>query len=163
MKLLLILLAVSVSTVFVLHAFADSSDVSINISGGSQAGQSCVSAKNCYDPDTITVPPKTLVIWTNTDVTEHTVTSGNSSENNAGIIFDSGMVGPDSTYSFVFLNPGTYDYFCSIHPWMTGQVIVENAANTATTPEFGPSAMLVFLLSIFTAVLLVKNKSGLRF
>jgi plastocyanin len=163
MRLLLILLAVSIVTVFTLHAFADNSNVSINISGGSQAGQNCVSAKNCYDPDTIAVLPKTLVIWTNTDVTEHTVTSGNSSENNTGTLFDSGTIGPGSTYSFVFLNPGTYGYFCYIHPWMTGEVIVENTANSATTPEFGPSVIIVFLLSVFATVFLVKNKTGLRF
>jgi len=139
--------------------FADSSNVAVSITGGSEAGQSCVTAKNCYDPGTVTILPKTTITWTNIDATAHTVTSGDPTENYTGEVFDSGMIGPGSTYSFMFISPGTYDYFCSIHPWMTGKVIVESVtnSNSATTPEFGPAAMPVFVLSVFTVIFLLKS------
>ncbi|NHI03156.1 hypothetical protein DYY67_0277 [Candidatus Nitrosotalea sp. TS] len=79
-------------TAVIMPAFADGSNVSVNITGGSEAGQGCISAKNCYDPDTITVPPKTVISWTNIDSTTHTVTSGTPSGNNTGQVFDSGTI-----------------------------------------------------------------------
>ena len=148
---------------------AEGSSDSVDIIGGSGAGQSCVSAKNCYEPDIITVPPNTVITWTNTDSTVHTVTSGVPSDNNTGTVFDSDMINPGATYSFIFMKPGTYDYFCSIHPWMTGEVIVtstlatNSSGNSTTTPEFGPSAILVFAISFFVIMWLTKNKSILRF
>ena len=151
----------------ILPASADGSNVSINITGGSEAGQSCVSAKNCYDPDTVTVPAKTVISWTNIDSTAHTVTSGTPSENNTGTLFDSGAIGPGGTYSFIFISSGTYDYFCSIHPWMTGEVIVTSPLATnstsATTPEFGPLVILVFGISVFATIFLTKNRLIFRF
>ncbi|HJT10657.1 MAG TPA: plastocyanin/azurin family copper-binding protein [Candidatus Nitrosotalea sp.] len=160
MRTAVILLLFVLGIAIIFPAFADSSNAAVSITGGSEAGQSCVTAKNCYDPDTVTILPKTTITWTNIDATAHTVTSGEPTENYTGEVFDSGMIGPGSTYSFMFLSPGTYDYFCSIHPWMTGEVIVESvtSSNSATTPEFGPTAMLVFILSVFPAIFLVKSK-----
>ncbi len=159
MKLLLIIVLVF-ATGIMSYAYAESSNVSVNIIGGSQPSDSCVSAKSCYEPDTISVSPKTLVIWTNSDVTAHTVTSGKPSENDSGTIFDSGTIGPDTTYSFMFINPGTYDYFCTIHPWMTGEIVVQSATNSsnATVPEFGPAITIVFLISFLTVIFVAKNK-----
>ncbi len=148
---------------------AEGSSNSVDIIGGSGAGQSCVSVKNCYEPDTITVPPSTVITWTNIDNTAHTVTSGTPSDNDTGTAFDSDMINPGTTYSFIFMKSGTYDYFCSIHPWMTGEVIVasplanNSPGNSTTTPEFGPSTILVFAISVFVTMWLTKNKSILRF
>lgn len=156
-------------TVVILPASAEGSNVSVNITGGSEAGQSCVSAKSCYDPDTITVSPKTVIAWTNIDNTAHTVTSGTPAENNTGTVFDSDTIGPGATYSFIFISSGTYDYFCSIHPWMTGEVIVtsplaaNSSSNNATTPEFGPLVILVFVISVFVTIFLTKNRLIFRF
>ncbi|MDE1727372.1 MAG: cupredoxin domain-containing protein [Thaumarchaeota archaeon] len=152
----------------VVPVFAEETSVSVNITGGSEASQNCVLSKSCYDPTTIDVPPKTIVTWTNIDSTAHTVTSGEPSENNTGVVFDSDMMAPQATYSFIFLSPGTYNYFCSIHPWMTGEVIVAsplttNSSNNATTPEFGPTAILVFIISVFSAIFVAKNRLVFRF
>ena len=142
-------------------AFAES-DLAVNITGGSEAGQSCVSAKTCYDPGDATIQPRTAVAWTNIDATAHTVTSGSPSDNVTGKVFDSGEIGPGGTYTFVFMSPGTYPYFCSIHPWMTGQVtVVASSVPGATTPEFGPLAMLVFVASAIVAV--AASKAGISF
>lgn len=149
-----------------LPAFAQGSEISVSITGGSEASQSCVSGKNCYDPDILTVQPRTTVAWTNMDNTAHTVTSGHASENDTGAIFDSGEIGPGGTYSFIFLNSGTFDYYCTLHPWMSGQVIVGPSPtgadtiqphNTVTTPEFGPMAALVFAISVIIAFSFAKN------
>jgi plastocyanin len=169
MRLAWIVTLALIFTVFILPAYAEGSNASVNITGGSEAGQSCVSAKSCYDPDTITVPPNTVITWTNIDNTAHTVTSGSPSENNTGTVFDSGMIGPGGTYSFIFMSSGTYDYFCSIHPWMTGEVIVtpplstNSSTNSATTPEFGPLVILVLVISVFVTIFLTKNRLTFRF
>ncbi|MGH2611850.1 MAG: cupredoxin domain-containing protein [Rhabdochlamydiaceae bacterium] len=155
-------------TVVILPASAEGSNISVNITGGSEAGQSCVSAKSCYDPDIVTVSPKTVITWTNMVDTAHSVSSGRPSENNTGTAFDSNTIGPGATYSFMFISPGTYDYFCSIHPWMTGEVIVSSLAtnsssNNITTPEFGPLVILVFVISVFGAIFLTRNRLTVRF
>ena len=63
------------------------------------------------------------IVWKNGDVAVHTVTSGTAAEgpNN---IFDSGLFGPGKSYSYKFTETGHYPFFCFIHPWMDGTVIV---------------------------------------
>ena len=164
MKLSTVLLLVAIGISPAFPVFADSSNIAISITGGSEAGQGCVTAKNCYEPDTVTVLPKTTITWTNIDGTVHTVTSGKPTENYTGQAFDSGTIDPGATYSFMLISPGAYNYFCSIHPWMTGEIIVESAtnSNSVTTPEFGPAVAFIFILSIFTAIFLTKNKLTFR-
>ena len=72
-----------------------------------------------YAPSPSTVSSGTLVNWTNDDNTVHTVTSANLPP-----IFDSEIMPPGKKYTFTFDSPGSYDYFCLLHPFMTGQVIV---------------------------------------
>ena len=142
-------------------AFAQEAPVSVSIMGGSEASQPCVSSKTCYEPDAVTIVQRTEVFWTNNDTTAHTVTSGEPSANDAGSVFDSGDIGPEGTYSFIFMSPGTYNYFCTIHPWMTGQIVVTSSATPgATTPEFGPAAMLVFSVSVVFASFLARGRLG---
>jgi plastocyanin len=66
----------------------------------------------------ITVPAGTTVVWTNADDVEHTVTASDNS-------FTSPAIETNSQYSHTFVAPGTYSYFCAIHPFMTGKVIVQ--------------------------------------
>ncbi len=125
----------------------------ITISKGDSAGQDCVTAKNCYNPDVVTVSPGTTVTWTNADSVSHTVTSGNPSDNQTGTIFDSSLIRPSTTYSFTFKDPGTYNYFCQLHPWMTGEVIVAASGVTSgttsiTAPEFGSFATIVLVIAV---------------
>ena len=70
-----------------------------------------------FNPDAITVPAGTTVIWTNQDSTPHTVTSTSG-------IFDSGVMDQGENFSYTFLDPGTHDYYCLIHPNMKAKVIV---------------------------------------
>ena len=71
-----------------------------------------------FSPPTITIPVGTTVRWTNRDDIPHTVVSDKE-------IFKSKTLDTDDQFSYTFTKPGTYDYFCSIHPKMTGKVIVQ--------------------------------------
>jgi len=73
-----------------------------------------------YVPDTLTVPAGTTVTWTNQDDMPHTVTSTVKPR-----ALDSEALDTDARFSYVFTEPGTYNYLCAIHPKMAGRVIVE--------------------------------------
>ena len=70
-----------------------------------------------FNPATLTVPVGTTVTWTNQDEEPHTVAAKDGSFHSPGM--DS-----HGTYSFTFATAGSYDYICSIHPFMTGTVVV---------------------------------------
>jgi plastocyanin len=74
-------------------------------------------------PQRITVKPGTTVTWTNDDDDSHTVAS-------SGKVFKSKALDTADKFSFTFTTPGTYDYFCSLHPHMTGAVVVEAASGS---------------------------------
>jgi plastocyanin len=73
-----------------------------------------------YVPDTLTVPAGTKVTWTNQDDMPHTVTSTIKPR-----ALNSAALDTDDRFSYVFAEPGTYNYLCTLHPQMTGRVIVE--------------------------------------
>ena len=102
-----------------------SSEVDIQAGAGSSASAACTTTNNCFSPNPITVAPGTEVEWKNGDTVSHTVTSGKSLDDpNLGSVFDSGLIKNGAEFKFTFANAGTYDYLCSVHPWMTGEVIV---------------------------------------
>jgi plastocyanin len=76
-----------------------------------------------FQLEEITIQAGTTVTWTNEDSFPHTVTSG--TRDNPSGLFDSGNVAQGETFQFTFKEPGTYEYFCGIHPGMNGTVIVE--------------------------------------
>ena len=87
-----------------------------------------------YNPPVIAVSVGDSVIWFNDDKEGHTVTSGEGSgrfgwmSDNFGTpdgLFDSGRFMPGESWTIKFDNPGTFSYYCTIHPWMEGVVIVE--------------------------------------
>ena len=120
-------------------AFADESQTTVNISAGAGSGPNCSQSNNCFSPDTVTVAPGTTVEWQNNDKVSHTVTSGSPSDNQTGTIFDSSLIAAGKDFTFTFNNPGTYNYFCQVHPWMTGQVIVSASAATIPSTPSTPS------------------------
>lgn len=76
-----------------------------------------------FDPASLPVKVGTTVVWTNQDAAAHTVTSGDPSAGPSGA-FDSGLIKPGDTFKHTFTTAGTTSYFCTIHPWMTGKIIV---------------------------------------
>ena len=77
----------------------------------------------CYIPPNIVVEKGKSVTWLNEDSSFHSVTSGFYGEPTG--LFDSGYLDPYQSYTLSFDEFGTYDYFCTLHPWMKAQVIVE--------------------------------------
>ena len=88
--------------------------------------QQCDRALTCLSPYHPVIYKDGEVIWTNTDKAAHTVISGNPQDGPNGI-FDSGLILPKATFSQVFEIEGKYEYFCVVHPWIQGTVIVEKA------------------------------------
>ena len=72
-----------------------------------------------FGPDTLTVPEDSTVTWLNKDDVPHTVTSPKKPRE-----LNSGTMDTDAKYSHVFDQPGTYSYFCTVHPHMTGEITV---------------------------------------
>jgi len=83
----------------------------------------CEANDNCYIPSLIVIEKGKQVTWVNEDSAFHSVTSGFYDAPTE--FFDSGYLDPFESYTLTFDEAGTYDYFCTLHPWMKGQVIVE--------------------------------------
>ena len=81
-----------------------------------------------FNPQKLTVKAGTTVTWTNRDDIPHGIAAtGNS-------FTRSGALDTEDHYSFTFATPGTYQYFCYIHPHMTGTIVVEAATGSNATP-----------------------------
>ena len=81
-------------------------------------GPNTVSITNfAFSPATLTVPAGTKVTWTNHDEEPHTVVANDDSFHSPGL-------GTNSSYSYTFTTAGTFDYVCSIHPFMRATVVV---------------------------------------
>jgi plastocyanin len=88
-------------------------------SQGSSAQPAEVKVDNfSFSPDTLTVPVNTTVTWVNKDDVPHVIASSEGS-------FKSKGLDTDDKYSYTFTKPGTYSYYCSIHPKMTGKIVVQ--------------------------------------
>ena len=82
-----------------------------------------VSIKNmAFNPGSVSVTTGATVTWTNSDTTIHTVTADDGS-------FNSGNIAVGATYSRAFSSAGTFSYHCTIHPEMTGKVVVTVATS----------------------------------
>jgi len=130
---------IAISSIFVLFAlvvgiaataptaFADHATASVSIASGSSV-PGCEETKECYIPYQVTIDPGGEVTWSNDDSAAHTVTSGTAKDGPDGH-FDSSLFMAGTTFSVNTLDEeGTYPYFCMVHPWMTGEVIVAEAA-----------------------------------
>jgi plastocyanin len=81
-----------------------------------------------FAPQTLTVKSGTSVSWTNKDDIPHGIAATNNS------FARSKALDTDDSYSFTFTTPGTYQYFCYIHPHMTGTIVVQAATGSNATP-----------------------------
>ncbi len=71
-----------------------------------------------FSPETLAVPANSTVTWTNKDDVPHVIASTDG-------LFRSKGLDTDDHYSFKFTKPGTYNYFCAMHPKMTGKIVVQ--------------------------------------
>lgn len=102
---------------------SNTSDRTIIIPSGT-AKPGCEDKKICYFPSNVTIPQNTEITWKNMDSVAHTVTSG-TIKDGPDDVFSSGLILPGETFSYKFTTMRPYDYYCMIHPWMTGLVNVE--------------------------------------
>jgi plastocyanin len=80
-----------------------------------------------FAPQRVTVKAGTTVTWINDDDTPHTVSSATKA-------FKSKALDTDDKFSFTFMTAGVYEYFCSLHPHMTGTIVVEGSTGSNTSP-----------------------------
>jgi len=79
-----------------------------------------------FEPALVTVKAGTTVTWTNRDDIPHTVAAKERQ-------FKSKVMDTDESYSFTFSTPGEYTYFCSLHPHMTGTIVVEGTTGSGAS------------------------------
>jgi plastocyanin len=91
---------------------------SLCIGPGSQAQLGYEIDNFSFGPATITIPAGSTVTWTNNDDVPHVVTSDDNK------MFKSKALDTDDRFSFTFKKPGTYNYYCAVHPKMTAKIVV---------------------------------------
>ena len=128
----LILFSILVIFSSISSAYAD--EFFVDIPFGAYNPELNTPAEVWYDPPVMSITTGDTIIWYNDDKEGHTVTSGEGSgrygwmSDNFGKpddYFDSGRFMPGESWSFTFDDSGTFSYYCTIHPWMEGVVVVE--------------------------------------
>jgi Plastocyanin len=90
---------------------------------------------DCFIPATVTIGVGGQVTFANNDTAAHTSTAGTPADGPSGA-WDSSLVMTGQSYTTGALDAGEYPYFCMVHPWMEGMVIVTDDHNAVTsTPE----------------------------
>ncbi|MFN3654652.1 MAG: PEFG-CTERM sorting domain-containing protein [Candidatus Nitrosotenuis sp.] len=112
---------------FAPSAFADHAKAEVSIPAGAST-PGCEATNSCYVPHEVTVDVGGEVTWSNDDTAGHTVTSGTLDGGPDGV-FDSSLFMAGKTFSHKFEEAGEFPYFCVVHPWMTGKVIVQEAGS----------------------------------
>jgi predicted secreted protein with PEFG-CTERM motif len=124
---LFILLSVVSMVAIAPQAFADHHMQTVTNAPGSSVPGCEETADGCFIPSTVTIPMGGTVTWENGDTAAHTATGGSATEGPSGV-FDSSLIMAGSSFSHTFDAAGSFDYFCMVHPWMAGTVIVEDEA-----------------------------------
>ena len=120
---LIVLFAVFSIIAITPSVFADHMSVTVTNAPGSSISGCEDTSDGCFIPSTVTIDVGGEVIWENNDTAAHTITSGTAVDGPDGH-WDSSLVMAGSTFSHMFDEAGTFDYFCMVHPWMAGSVVV---------------------------------------
>ena len=108
-----------VLTVLTALAVAVSTRPGLAANTSDQSASATVKIDNfSFGPTSLTVAAGTTVTWTNNDDVPHTVVSDDK-------LFKSKALDTDDKFSYTFTKPGTYNYFCSVHPKMTAKIVVQ--------------------------------------
>ena len=123
---LIVLLAVASTMAYAPSAFAEHSMNAVveNAEGSMTPG--C--EPDCFIPATVTIGVGGMVEFANNDVAAHTSTAGTPVDGPSGV-WDSSLVMPGASFTTPALDAGEYPYFCMVHPWMEGLVIVEEESH----------------------------------
>ncbi len=108
-------------------AFANDIEITISPASGSGTPGCEETAEGCYIPKEATVDVGGKVIFSNTDTASHSFTSGVPMNNEVGILFNSGLLKTGESFEWIPTTVGEFPYFCMIHPWMAGLIVVQEA------------------------------------
>jgi len=109
-------------------------EVTISTTPGSNSPGCETTLQRCFIPKEATIDVGGKVIFSNTDTAAHTFTSGTPADGPSGI-FDSVLVLAGSSYEWTPTTVGEVPFFCMVHPWMTGLIIVGSGTNTPTDTD----------------------------
>jgi len=126
---LVVLFAIASMVAIAPQAFAEHGATSVTVENapGSSVPGCEDTAEGCFIPNIATVVIGGTVTWENGDTAAHTSTAGSATEGPSGV-WDSSLIMAGSSFSHTFDAEGSFDYFCMVHPWMAGTVIVEAEA-----------------------------------
>jgi len=96
--------------------------VEVSIPAGTSV-PGCEESNKCFIPSSVSIMKGDTVVWSNDDTAAHTVTSGSPANGPSGM-FDSSLLIGGKSFEHKFDSSGSVDYFCMVHPWMTGSVLV---------------------------------------
>ena len=102
----------------------------------------CEETKECYLPYSLEIQVGDTISWDNIDSAAHTVTAG-TTKDGPSEVFDSGLFISGNSFEFTFSEPGIYPYFCMVHPWMTGEIIVNQIEEIIAIPDETSEEILV--------------------
>jgi predicted secreted protein with PEFG-CTERM motif len=134
---LVVLFAIASMVTIAPNAFADHHMQTVTNAQGSSTPGCEETADGCFIPSPVTIPMGGTVTWENGDTAAHTATGGSATEGPSGV-FDSSLIMAGSSFSHTFEEAGSFDYFCMVHPWMAGLVMVEAEAAAEPEPEPEP-------------------------
>ncbi|MDW7641636.1 MAG: PEFG-CTERM sorting domain-containing protein [Nitrosarchaeum sp.] len=127
-------------------AFADHSEVTIsNVPGSSTPGCEATT-EGCFIPKDAAVDVGGKVIFSNTDNAAHTFSAGNPTDGPSEI-FDSGLVSPGDSYEWIPTASGEVSYFCMVHPWMVGLIVVQEAEQIDTATSSSDEELMVDIVT----------------
>ena len=85
--------------------------------------QGCDETNECFIPYTISINAGDRIVWSNDDTAAHTATGGSITSGESGT-FNSGLISSGATFEYTFYDAGSFEYFCIVHPWMSGTISV---------------------------------------
>ena len=124
----------------------DASATSITVKSipGSNAPGCENTSQGCFTPKEASIDVGDKVIFSNTDTAAHTFTAGTRTDGPSGV-FDSGLIIEGASFEYTFVDAGTYDYYCMVHPWMVGKLVVNyqddvgnNSPNSPPVAQISP-------------------------
>ena len=133
-------------------AFADHTEVTISPASGSGAPGCEETAEGCFIPKEATVDVGGKIIFSNTDTAAHTFTSGAATDETPGEVFNSSLVMVGSSYEWTPTTAGEVSFFCMVHPWMTGLIVVQEAGHDDGEEMYTEGASATGMLSDGTKV-----------
>jgi len=128
-----VLLLFSIISIISISPSAFAETTIVPVVGSSIPG--CEDLDGCYLPNTVTVNVGEVVIFSNTDIKAHTFTSGTPASDDVGEIFNTGLLKVGDNLPYTTDTVGEIPYFCMIHPWMQGLIIVQEAGAQVVEEE----------------------------